>query len=171
MRILSRLICHNILIRCRLSALYPSSNMIHLIAVAGYVHTHILGIALAIVTNYAIGFLWYGPLFGKPWMKLNGITPPKPEEMKFSMMLPGLTASLFASFAQAAVLGRTFEIVALANMSQAVLIAVIIWLPFTALSTVNSYAWGGKPVRLMFIDTFYTLASMCAMAAILYATL
>lgn len=32
-----------------------------------------LGIALAVVAAMAIGTIWYGPLFGKKWMKLVGL--------------------------------------------------------------------------------------------------
>lgn len=33
-----------------------------------------LGVVLAVVASFAIGFLWYGPLFGKTWMAATGIT-------------------------------------------------------------------------------------------------
>ncbi len=32
-----------------------------------------LGIALAVIVAMAIGTLWYGPVFGKKWMKLVGL--------------------------------------------------------------------------------------------------
>ncbi len=142
--------------------------MIHLIALGTYVQTHILAILVAILATYVIGFTWHGPLFGKQWMKLNKMTPPKKGEMKFSMMLPGLSANFVMVFVQSAVLGRTFEIVFLPNIGHALLIATILWLPFTALTIVNSYAWTGKPVKLMIFDAAHYLASMWAIAAVLY---
>ena len=114
--------------------------MIHLIAIGQYVQTNILGILIAIVATFAIGFMWHGPLFGKQWMKLNNIPEPKKEDMKFSMMVPGLSANFVMVFVQAAVLGRAFQIVSLANVGQALIIATIIWLPFSALLLVNIYA-------------------------------
>lgn len=145
--------------------------MVHLLAIAAYVQTHILSIVLAILATYAIGFTWHGPLFGKQWIALNKMTPPKKSGMKFSMMLPGLSANFVMVFVQAAVLGRTFEIVALPNIANALLIATILWLPFTALTIVNTYAWSGKPVKLMILDAGYYLVSTWAVAAILYAML
>ncbi len=145
--------------------------MEHLIAVGQYVQGHVIGILLAIVASIALGFVWHGPLFGKQWMALSGITPPKPEDVKFSMMLPGLAMSVVMLFVQASVLGRAFQLVALADVGQAMLIAVIIWLPFTALTIANIYTWAGRPKTLIVLDAGYSLVSMLATAAILYATL
>ncbi len=145
--------------------------MIHLIAIAGYVSTHVVGIILAIIVSFAVGFLWHGPLFGKQWMALNKMEQPKKEEMKFSMMLPGIAANIVMVFVQSAVLGRAFQILILPNIGYAFIIATILWLPFTALTIVNSYAWTGKPVQLMVLDAAFYLVSLYAVAAVLYATL
>lgn len=145
--------------------------MVHLIAVAGYVQTHVLGILLAILASFAIGFAWHGPLFGKQWMAYNNITPPKKEDMKFSMMIPGICANAMMVFAQSAVLGRTFQLVSLSGLGQALLIATLLWLPFTGLAIVNSYAWLGKRAGHMCLDAGYYLVSIWAVAAVLYATL
>lgn len=145
--------------------------MIHLIAVGLYVQTHVLGILLAILATYVIGFLWHGPIFGKQWMAYNKLTPPKKGEMKFSMMLPGLGANFLMVFVQSAVLGRAFQLVSLANVGQAMIIAVLLWLPFTALAFANSYAWEGKKFGHFCLDAGYYLLSILTVAAILYATL
>lgn len=145
--------------------------MIHLIAVGSYVSSHLLGILLAIVASFVVGFLWHGPVFGKQWMAYNNMTPPKKEDIKFSMMLPGIFANIVMVFTQSAVLGRTFQIVSLANIGQALIIAILLWLPFTALAIVNSYAWEGKKIGHMCLDACYYLVSTCVVASVLYATL
>lgn len=145
--------------------------MIHLIAIAGYVQTHLLGIVLAILATYVVGFLWHGPLFGKQWMAMNGLKEPKKEDMKFSMMLPGLSANFVMVFVQAAVMGRAFQILEMPSIAYAFIIAFILWFPFTALTIVNTYAWVGKPVKLMVLDAAHYFVSLCVVAAILYATL
>ncbi|NOS67292.1 MAG: DUF1761 domain-containing protein [Candidatus Peribacteraceae bacterium] len=145
--------------------------MEHLIAIAGYVQTHLLGILIAIIASFAVGFAWHGPLFGKQWMKYNKMTPPKKGEATFSMMLPGLAANFVMVFVQSAVMGRSFEILLLPNIGYALLIATIFWLPFTGLVIVNSYAWEGKKVGHMCLDAGFYLVSIWAVAAVLYATL
>lgn len=145
--------------------------MEHLIAVSTYVSTHVLGVIGAIVASFVIGFLFHGPLFGKVWMSINDIKEPKPGEFKFSMMIPGIIASIVMPFFQVAVLGRTFQIVALTGVIQALLIATIIWFPFTALVLTNEYTWGGKSWKQIAFDCVYNLASVWAIAAIAYWTL
>lgn len=145
--------------------------MIHLLAIAQYVQTHIPSIIIALLVSYAIGFAWHGPVFGKLWMQYNKMTPPKKEDFKFSMMCPGLTANLVLVIVQCAMLGRTFQIVQLNHVGHALLIATVLWLPFTGLTIVNSYAWEGKKIGHMALDAAYYLVSIWATAAVLYATL
>ncbi|OGJ55460.1 hypothetical protein A3D88_04340 [Candidatus Peribacteria bacterium RIFCSPHIGHO2_02_FULL_52_16] len=145
--------------------------MDHLLAVAAYVQTHVLSIFLALVVTYAIGFTWHGPLFGKQWMAYNKMTPSKKKDMKFSMMLPGLSASFVLTVLQSAVLGRTFQILQLSSVADALLIATILWLPFTGMVIVNSYAWEGKKPGHMALDAGFYLVSLLAIAAVLFYTM
>ena len=145
--------------------------MIHLVAISGYVQTHILGILLAIVASFVVGFTWHGPLFGKQWMAYNKMTPPKKEDMKFSMMLPGICANVVMVFVQSAVLGRTFQLVSLTHIGDALMIATIFWLPFTGLAIANSYAWEGKRFGHIILDASFYLVSLWVVAAVLYATM
>lgn len=145
--------------------------MDHLAAIAGYVQTHVLSIVLALVVSYGIGFMWHGPVFGKQWMKYNKMTPPKKQDVKFSMMLPGLSANLVLVILQCAVLGRAFQVLTLNSIVDALVIATVVWLPFTCMTIVNSYAWEGKKVGHMVLDAAYYLVSIWATAAVLYATL
>jgi hypothetical protein len=143
----------------------------HLIAIGGYVQTHVVGIALSMLSTLFIGFMWHGPLFGRQWMKYNNIAPPKPEDMKFSMMLPGICSSALTAFVQAAVMGRTFQILMMPSIAYAFIIAIILWLPFTGLVIMSRYAWVGRPWGMLFLDAGFDLVSMLAIAAILYSTL
>jgi hypothetical protein len=34
-----------------------------------------LAVLVAVVLQFALGFLWYGPLFGDPWMEMVGLDP------------------------------------------------------------------------------------------------
>ena len=145
--------------------------MTHLLALTSYIDTHVMSIVLSILASFVLGFIWYGPLFGAQWMAYNNITKPKKEDMKFSMMLPGISASIVAVFVQSAVLGRMFEIMQPDSIGQVLLIATILWLPFTALTIVNSYAWSGKRIGHMSLEAGYYLFSIWTTAAILYATL
>ncbi len=58
-----------------------------------------LAILVCIVSNFAIGFISYGPLFGRPWMAEVGLdpdTPPSGAHMAKAMALMGIGAFLTA---------------------------------------------------------------------------
>lgn len=63
-----------------------------------------LAILIAAVSAFILGGLWYGPLFGKPWMALTGMSHEKAAEAspvrKFGLafILSFLAASVFAAF-------------------------------------------------------------------------
>ena len=128
-----------------------------------------VSILLAIVASFIVGFLWHGPLFGKQWIKLNKLPTPKKGEMKFSMMLPGIIASIVMAFMQALLLGMMFDVMDIVTLTPALLITATLWLPFTGLVLVNEYAWLGKSPMLMAYDALYNLVSMCAITAVLIA--
>ena len=45
-------------------------------------HLNWLAVAASALAYFILGALWFGPLFGKLWMKGHGITPPSEEEKK-----------------------------------------------------------------------------------------
>ena len=60
-------------------------------------------VLVAALSSFVIGSLWYGPLFGKTWMKLNGLTD---ENLKEGLSIPAImginyAATVLAAFALA----------------------------------------------------------------------
>ncbi|MDQ7020805.1 MAG: DUF1761 domain-containing protein [Candidatus Dojkabacteria bacterium] len=49
----------------------------------------VIGIVIAAIANIFLGMIWYGPLFGKEWMRLVGIkkedTEPNPSSYAISI--------------------------------------------------------------------------------------
>jgi MFS family permease len=54
-----------------------------------------LAIVVCTVFSMVLGFIWYGPLFDKPWMKLVGL---KKEDIDPKDSMKGHLISLFGSF-------------------------------------------------------------------------
>lgn len=134
-----------------------------------YAQGNLFGIFIALLVSYGIGTLWHGPLFGKRWMAYNGMKQPKKEDVKFSMMVPGLVANFFHVVTLCMVLGLLMELTS-DSVWDAIGIATVLWIPFTALAFVNNYAWAGKKVGHMVLDIGYYLVSYWAIAAVLFAT-
>ncbi len=58
-----------------------------------------LGILVAVLASMIFGFLWYGPIFGKLWLKHSGLktkSPPSQQEMMTATALQGLGTLLTA---------------------------------------------------------------------------
>jgi len=60
-----------------------------------------VGVLVAVVASQVIGFLWYGPLFGKPWLAAMGKTK---EEMGSGSVGPAVAIGTLCSVAAAVAL-------------------------------------------------------------------
>ncbi len=145
--------------------------MIHFQALGTFVMSNILAVLACVIVYLIIGFVWYGPLFSKSWTTMNGIdiTTKKKEDMTKGMM-HGMAMSVITGFVITVVLGRGMQLLDMSSPTYPLIIATILWLPFTALPFAQNYAYLQKPFKLLFIDAGYMLVSMWAISFILYAT-
>lgn len=118
----------------------------------------------AAVANVVLGMIWYGPLLGKQWMKLTGITPS--EEEKKQMPKKSLIM-LVTSFIMAYVL---FHFVAPAeSLNMALEWAVWLWLGFIGTVSMAGVLWKGESTKLWMLDNGYRLVALLMMTAIVYS--
>lgn len=113
-----------------------------------------VAVILAAVVSMVVGFIWYGPLFGKAWMKLTG-----KKEMGDKKEMPKTYAIMFAASLVTAyvlsVLGASFET------------AFWVWLGFQATLLLNGVLFEGKSWNLYFLNAGHQLVSLLAMAWVL----
>jgi Protein of unknown function (DUF1761) len=129
----------------------------------------ILPIFLAALASFAVGALWYGPVFGKQWMKMMNFTP---ESMKAMSMTPAraMTLGFISQLVFAFVLSRFVDAVAM-NAWGAMVLAFWIWLGFYATTTLGGYLWEGKSCKLVAFNMAYQLVGLLVTAAVLGALL
>ncbi len=72
------------------------------------IHPNYWAILVAVAATMVLGFLWYGPIFGKAWMKEMGIPAGSKPDPK--VMRRGLILMLIGSFLTAFVLAYTGEV-------------------------------------------------------------
>lgn len=119
----------------------------------------------AAVANMAIGVLWYGPLFGKQWKRLVGITDEEMKNMPLSpamAMIGGLITSLVIAYVL-----LFFTVTWVSTLSGALMAAFWIWLGFVATTQIGSFLWEGKSIKLFLLNTAYSLVAYGVMATIL----
>ena len=123
----------------------------------------ILGAAAA---NMVLGFLWYGPLFGKKWMELSGMTMDKMKSMK-TTPAQGYVMAFIGALVMAYILVFFIGSANAITLQQRLMTGFWIWLGFFATKSLGSVTWEGKPLSLYFLNNAYDLLSILAMAAIL----
>src|SRR5688500_884866 len=118
-------------------------------ALGAYVAEHPVAIVLCVVAYMVIGFVWYGPLFSKPWTKLAGIDMSKKAKQKDMMkaMAPAMLISLVSGFFFAFVIGLFVELFG-PDAESIFIIITMLWLAFTALPMAQSYAYTKKSIKL-----------------------
>jgi hypothetical protein len=131
----------------------------------GTMHFHWLAILVAAVAGFAVGGVWYGPLFGKPWMAARGFTPESAKQNVNMPMIFGLTfvLNLVAAF-MLDHLYATYD--APIGFHHSLLIAGIIGVGFIATSIGVNYLFSRMPRALFLIDAGYWIVIYLVMGAI-----
>lgn len=125
-----------------------------------------LPLVLCSVAAMVVGFLWYGPLFAKPWMKLAGITKEDIEKNK-TKMGPIYATALVSNLVMAYILNQVLMYAGAGDLAAAVWTAVMVWLGFVATTMWVNYAFVLKPRQLYLIDSFHHLTVLVVMSVIL----
>jgi len=121
----------------------------------------------------ALGFLWYGPLFGKMWMKLSGMTKEKMEEAKKKGMTTGYILSFVGALVMAYVPSHSLVFASsytkVMGVSAGIMAGFWSWLGFVAPVTLSSILWDGKSWNLWILNNGYHLLQLLIMGTILSA--
>lgn len=138
-------------------------------AAYGVVPVNLVAVVVAAVASMVLGFLWFGPLFGKPWMKRMGFTQKDVDRQKRK----GMATTYFMGFIGALVTSYVLaHFVFYTGSVDAVSGAVTgfwIWLGFVATVLLGMVLWEGKPLALYFLNAGYYLVNLAVMGAILAA--
>src|SRR5579859_3870061 len=131
------------------------------------VNVNWLAIVAAAIAAMVIGTLWYGPLFGKQWMKLRGMDPESMKGMKFPA--DKFAIQFVASLLTAFFIAQFMMWVGAANVAGALVLAFWIWLGFYATTMLDSVLWEKAPWQLYILNVAQRLVTLLVMAAILGA--
>lgn len=115
-----------------------------------------LAIFVSAFSSMVLGSIWYGPLFGKPWMKMMGKTM---ESMK------GITGIEMAKLYGIQFVGSIVMALVLSQLSN--ITPFLIWAGFVAPVTLTTVLWEGKPWKLWFLNNGYFLILLYQMSYVL----
>ena len=123
-------------------------------------NTNVWEILIAAVGSFVIGWLWFGPLFGKVWMRLSHITHADQEEAKRKGMAKQLTISIISSIITAFVLLSILGSMIAPSVVGASIVAFWVWLGFSVPTFLNGVLWEDKSWKLFWISSTHILATL-----------
>lgn len=127
-----------------------------------------IAVLVAAIVNMVIGYIWYGPLFGKVWMRLNKIDASKMKEAnKYMARMYGIT--YLSAVVIAYVLALLMSSTGITTVMDGINFALLIWLGFIATIQLGGWVFEGKKFTAYLLDAGYWLVAMVAIGAILGA--
>ncbi len=124
-----------------------------------------IGVVAGAILSMFLGFLWYGPLFSKPWMKLAGLSEEKIESARSKM---GVTYSF--TFVLALISALVMQLVVhtfgIMDLKEAVILGLVLWCGFTGAAFFMNGSFEQKPFRLILIDSGYYLVQMILLSVL-----
>lgn len=123
-----------------------------------------LSVIVAAASGFVIGSLWYGPLFGKAWMRLSGMTKEKGAEASMALTFGGAYVLNFIAATGIATVSADRAGIWFA-LHTGLLGAVFFVAP--ALGII--YLFEQRPLKLWFINAGYQVLNFSAMGAIIGA--
>jgi hypothetical protein len=132
------------------------------------VPVNFVAILIAAIANMVLGYIWYGPLFGKAWMKLSQI---KMDKMKSSGMGKSYALMFLGSLVMAWVLAHALVFgnayLHTSGAQSGIMVGFFNWLGFVAPVMLSSVLWDGKPWKLWLLNSGYYLIGLMLMGVIL----
>lgn len=125
-----------------------------------------VAVLVAALVNMGLGYAWYGPLFGKAWMKLTGRTKESMEKEKGNM--PFVMGSMFAgALVMAFVLAIFVDLAQAETAFSGAAIGALAWLGFVATTMLQDVLYEKKNKQVAAINLGYNLAALVINGAIL----
>lgn len=125
-------------------------------------------VALCAFLNMGLGAIWYSVLFGKPWMRLMGLSAGhmnSPEAMRRAKM--GYRVSTICYLIMAWILAHFVRYTGATTVLQGIQLGALLWLGFTLPTMLPNHFFSDRPIRLAWINIGFPLFSLCLMGAIL----
>ncbi len=124
---------------------------------------NLVGVLIATIAFYMVGWLWYGVLFMDEYMASMGISEADAEGMSPAMLGIGLVITIL----QVVGLGLVLKWKNAAGIAGAVTTALVLWLVFALPFSAYGYIYGTTSASLFMIDATHLLVGWVISAAVL----
>lgn len=125
------------------------------------VMVNIWHVLVAVVVMQVIGHLWYGPLFGKTWMKLSGVKKPN---MAAGKMARIIVTALVMNIISVYILAHFVGYADASSFADVASLTGWLWLGFMVPIQLGKILWEGKSVKLLILNAAYDIIALTAAA-------
>lgn len=125
-----------------------------------------LAVFIAALSSFIVGWLWYGPLFGRKWMDYQGFAEDDIKEGSLpfpAILIINYLATVLAAFALAMFLGPE------AGTGFGIFAGLMVAVFWIATSRLNDVLYERKPWGLFFINAGYYMVIYPIMGAVIGA--
>jgi hypothetical protein len=130
-------------------------------------------VIVAAIVNVVLGFLWYGPFFGKQWIALMNLSKEQMDAAKAKGMGKSYALTTIGSLVMSYVLAYVFlavnpyfAVAGILGVAAGLTAGALIWLGFVAPVTLGPVLWDGKPWKLWFLNAGYYLVTLLIMGVV-----
>ncbi len=132
------------------------------------IEINFLAVFIVAILLFVIGFLWYGPLFGKNWIKLSKIPASEIAKAKQKSMARPMILNFIGNLIMVFVLANFIKILGVSVVAQGMILGFWIWIGFFASTTLlGNVLWENKPWGLFVLNGLYWLIELMVASAIL----
>ena len=122
-----------------------------------------LAVLVAAVVGFMTGPLWYGPMFGKQWKELTGITEEQGREMGMKPLIVTFVGFLFLSYA----IARVMSFGPMEGIQWGIMVAMLVWILVMAPLMLSQVLYQNQPIKLWAIDASFRLVTTLIIGIIL----
>ena len=129
--------------------------------------TNYLAVGVSAIVYWLLGAVWFGVLFTKPWMKLEGITEAQAQSMPHPVY--PYVVSFLLNLLIAFVLAQLCAWRNAGTAARGASLGVLLWLGIVGPITYTTHMYEMRPGNLFLINEGYVLVGLLVMGAILGA--
>ena len=135
------------------------------------VNINYLAVIVAAIANMVLGYLWYGPVFGKQWIALMGMTSADMEAAKAKGMGKSYVLTFVGALLMSYILAHSLIFAGAyfhaSGVAAGLMSGFWSWVGFILPALLGMMLWAGKPWKLYVLNVGYFLVALLVMGAIL----
>ena len=135
-----------------------------------YIAVNYLAVIIAAIVNMVVGFLWFGPIFGKQWIAMMGWTAQQMDSAKKQSMTKSYIFALIGSLLSAFVLAELTVVLAsylnLTGVMAGLKAGFLGWVGFAMPVLLGTVLWENRTWKLWGLNVAYYLVAYVVMGLI-----